>query len=89
MYLVISVVKNNRKQSKLFHWDQRKQFVISDILLYQISLYRVSTACSPYLQENDRSREEEAEGRVREPEGARVRACGNRRRNCQLSHYNV
>ena len=42
-YLVISVVKNNTKQSKLFHWDRRKQFVISDILLYQLSLYRVST----------------------------------------------
>ena len=26
---------------KLFNWDWRKWFVISDILLYQISLYQV------------------------------------------------
>ena len=30
---------NNTKQRKLLHWDRRKQFVLSDILLYQISLY--------------------------------------------------
>ena len=34
---------NNTKQRKLMHWYQRDQFVISGILLYQISLYRVST----------------------------------------------
>ena len=27
----------------MFHWDRRKQFVISGILLYQISFYQGST----------------------------------------------
>ena len=34
---------DNTKQRKLIHWNQRNLFVISGILLYQISLYRVST----------------------------------------------
>ena len=42
-YLVISVVNKQYKTKELFNWDRRKQFVISVILLYQISLYRVST----------------------------------------------
>ena len=31
---------NNTKQSNLLHWNQRKQFVISHILLFQMSLYQ-------------------------------------------------
>ena len=41
--LLYQYILNNTKQNKLFHWDLRKQFVISGILLYQFSLYRVST----------------------------------------------
>ena len=33
IYIVISVLINNTKQRKLVHWYQRKQFVISAILL--------------------------------------------------------
>ena len=36
-------LNDTKKQRKLYHWDQRKLFVISHILLYQTSLYRVST----------------------------------------------
>ena len=36
---VIAVVINNTKQSNLLNWNWRKQFVISDILLYQISFF--------------------------------------------------
>ena len=41
--LLYQYILNNTKQNKLFQWDLRKQFVISGMLLYQISLYRVST----------------------------------------------
>ena len=34
---------NNQKQRRLMHWDQRNQFILFGILLYQISLYLVST----------------------------------------------
>ena len=42
-YFVISVVNKQYKTRKLIHWDRKNLFVISGILLYQISLYWVST----------------------------------------------
>ena len=44
-YFVISVSykQYKTKQNNVFNWDRRKQFFISRILLYEISLYRVST----------------------------------------------
>ena len=40
----------NTKQRKLIHWDRRNWFVISGILLYQISSYRVSTVSPKIVQ---------------------------------------
>ena len=85
MYLVISVVKNNRKQSKLFHWDQTKQFVI----LYQIFCYiRFRYIEFPLhvvriykkMIEAEKKKQKEGWGSLRDG------AFSNRRRDCQLSH---
>ena len=43
MFVIYQYILNNTKQNRLLHWDLRKQFVMSGILLYQISLYRLST----------------------------------------------
>ena len=41
--IILFVISVFCKQCNLFHWDQRKQFVVWGILLYQISLHQVST----------------------------------------------
>ena len=47
-YLVYQWSINNAKQSKIFHWDWRKYtfYYIRYFVIYQISLYRVSTVHS-------------------------------------------
>ena len=42
-HFVVSVVSEQSKQGGLIRWGRRGWFFVSDTLLYQISLYRVST----------------------------------------------